>query len=121
MGQYIKVGTITATHGIKGEVKVYGDNPCFNSSFKDALYIDEKLMVEVHIKSVKTQNGKLIVSFKEFNDINQVEKYKNCGIFADRDTLEPLDEDEVYRYLIARQQKCPFYRQGDDYTLARKQ
>jgi 16S rRNA processing protein RimM len=53
-------------------------------------------MIEVHIKSVKTQNGRLIVSFKEFNDINQVEKYKNCGIYADRDTLEPLDEDEVY-------------------------
>lgn len=32
-----------------------------------------------------------------------------------------LDEDEVYRYLISRQSTCPFYRQGDDYTLARKQ
>jgi 16S rRNA processing protein RimM len=96
MGKYIKVGTITSTHGIKGEVKVFGDNPCFSTSFKDALYIDEKLMIEVHIKTVKNQNGKLIVSFKEFNDINQVERYKNCGIYADRDTLEPLDEDEVY-------------------------
>ena len=96
MGKYIKVGTITSTHGIKGEVKIFGDNPCFNTSFKDALYIDEKLMVEVHIKSVKNQNGKLIISFKEFTDINQVERYKNCGIYADRDTLEPLDEDEVY-------------------------
>ena len=66
MGKYIKVGTITSTHGIKGEVKIFGDNPCFNTSFKDALYIDEKLMVEVHIKSVKNQNGKLIISFKEF-------------------------------------------------------
>lgn len=96
MKDLIKVGTISSTHGIKGEVKVYGDNPCFSPSFKDALYIDEKLLVEVHIKSVRTQNGKLIVSFKEFNDINQVERFKNCPIYAKRDTLEPLDEDEVY-------------------------
>ena len=32
-----------------------------------------------------------------------------------------LDEDEIYRYLISKQTRCPFYRQGDDYTLARKQ
>ena len=32
-----------------------------------------------------------------------------------------LDEDEVYRYLVASQSRCPFYRQGDDYTLARRQ
>lgn len=32
-----------------------------------------------------------------------------------------LDEDEVYRILSSAKQHCPFYRQGDDYTLARRQ
>ncbi len=32
-----------------------------------------------------------------------------------------LDEDEVYRYLYSRQARCPYYRQGDDYTLSRRQ
>ena len=32
-----------------------------------------------------------------------------------------LDEDEVYRIRNSRSQHCPFYRQGDDYTLARRQ
>ena len=32
-----------------------------------------------------------------------------------------LDEDEVYRILTSRQNRCPYYRQGDDYTLARRQ
>ena len=32
-----------------------------------------------------------------------------------------LDEDEVYRILNSRSQRCPYYRQGDDYTLARSQ
>ena len=32
-----------------------------------------------------------------------------------------LDEDEVYRIMPSRSQHCPYYRQGDDYTLARRQ
>ena len=32
-----------------------------------------------------------------------------------------LDEDEVYRFFSSRQCRCPYYRQGDDYTLARRQ
>ncbi len=32
-----------------------------------------------------------------------------------------LDEDEVYRFFASGQSRCPYYRQGDDYTLARRQ
>ena len=32
-----------------------------------------------------------------------------------------LDEDEVYRIFSSKQCRCPYYRQGDDYTLARRQ
>ena len=32
-----------------------------------------------------------------------------------------LDEDEVYRIMTSRSQHCPYYRQGDVYTLARRQ
>ena len=32
-----------------------------------------------------------------------------------------LDEDEAYRLLSAPSAHCPYYRQGDDYTLARRQ
>ncbi len=32
-----------------------------------------------------------------------------------------LDEDEFYRAFSAPNGRCPYYRQGDDYTLARKQ
>ena len=32
-----------------------------------------------------------------------------------------LDEDEVYRLYTNPKARCPYYRQGDDYTLARRQ
>lgn len=96
MRKMIKVGTITSTHGIRGEVKVIGDNPCFSKDFEYPLYIDTSPVTRVHIKSVKNQNGKLIVGFKEFDNINQVECFKNMAILAMRDTLGELEEGEVY-------------------------
>ncbi len=35
--------------------------------------------------------------------------------------MQDLDEDEVYRIMTSNSSHCPFYRQGDDYTLARRQ
>ena len=32
-----------------------------------------------------------------------------------------LDEDEVYRLYTNPKRHCPYYRQGDEYTLARRQ
>jgi len=32
-----------------------------------------------------------------------------------------LDEDELYRFMTAPNAHCPYYRQGDDYSLARRQ
>ena len=32
-----------------------------------------------------------------------------------------LDEDEVYLFFACKQSRCPYFRQGDDYTLARRQ
>lgn len=92
----IKVGTITTTHGLRGEVKVIGDNECFSTSFKDDLFLDTNPMTVVHIKSVKVQGGKLIIGFKEFDDINQVERFRNIGIYAKRDSLPDLEDGEVY-------------------------
>lgn len=35
--------------------------------------------------------------------------------------MQDLDEDEYYRIMSSQSQHCPYYRQGDDYYLARKQ
>ena len=32
-----------------------------------------------------------------------------------------LDEDEVYHIMTSAKQRCPYYRQGDDYYWARRQ
>lgn len=32
-----------------------------------------------------------------------------------------LDEDELIKFMSDTFQECPYYRMGDDYTIARKQ
>ena len=35
--------------------------------------------------------------------------------------MQDLDEDEYVRIMTSQSKHCPYYRQGDDYYLARKQ
>ncbi len=35
--------------------------------------------------------------------------------------LMDLDEDEVYHICTSPNRRCPYFRQGDDYFLARRQ
>ena len=38
----------------------------------------------------------VILSFKEFNNINDIEKYKGCDLYVTRENAVPLKEDEFY-------------------------
>ena len=92
----IKIGYIRKEHGIKGELKIETTNSVFRKNFNKPLYIETNPLTEVHINTVKDANDVKIVSFKEFNDINQVLKFKGLNILANKEDLDPLEEDEYY-------------------------
>ena len=75
---FLQVGVITATHGIRGEVKVFPttDDP---ERFLDleTVYLDtgrEKKLLT--ISSVKFFKQFVILKFKEFDNINDVEPFE---------------------------------------------
>ncbi len=35
--------------------------------------------------------------------------------------IQDLDEDEVYRIQSSRSKMCPYFREGDEYAVAKKQ
>ena len=93
---YTIIGVITNTHGIRGQVKVfpYTDD---NNRYKllNKVYIgDEKL--EVHVNEVSFFKNLIIVGFKEFNNINQIIKFKDMGIYILDDDRMPLDDNRYY-------------------------
>lgn len=95
---YLQVGIITSTHGIKGEVKVF---PTTNDAKRftklKTAYIDlgtEKM--EIHIEQVKFFKKMVILKFKEFQDINEVERFKSKSILVSRDNAVKLEKDEYF-------------------------
>ena len=90
MEDFLQVGVITATHGIRGEVKVFPttDDP---ERFLDlkTIYLDtgrEKMLL--HISGVKF--------FKEFDNINEVEPFRKKSLLVTREQAVPLEEDEYF-------------------------
>ena len=93
---YIKVGKITNTHGIKGEVKVFPltDNIERFDDLKKVYLGDNKL--EVEIENVKYHKGLVIIKFKEFNNINDVLEFKDQFIYIDEKDKVELPKDHYF-------------------------
>lgn len=98
MEQLLQVGVITSTHGLKGEVKVYPttDYPERFEEIKEVLLAAGREKTLLHIQSVRYFKNLVILKFKEFNHINEIEKYKQCSLWVTRENATPLYEDEYY-------------------------
>lgn len=91
-----EIGKITTTHGIRGEVKVnnLSDFDRFKKGEKVFIIVnDEKINLTVEGVRGKMDN-KMIVKFKDFNNINEVLEYKGLTIYSE--TRGKLDKNEFY-------------------------
>ena len=98
MEQKLQVGIITATHGLKGEVKVYPttDDPGRFRRLKKVILDNGKVSVDLEIESVKYFKQFVILKFKGLDDIEQVEKYRKASLFVTRDNAVRLKKDEFF-------------------------
>ena len=100
MEDLLKVGVITTTHGIRGEVKVYPTTDA--DRFLDLEYVlldtgREKRKLE--IENVKYFKNLVILKFRGIDNINDIERYKRCPLLVERKDAVELEEDEYYKYL----------------------
>lgn len=96
--KYLQVGAITSTHGIKGEVKVFPttDDPRRYDELDEVFLDAGKELKVLHIQSVKYFKQFVIVKFKEFGDINEIEPFKGKNIYVDREHAVDLEDDEYF-------------------------
>lgn len=95
----IKVGILTNTHGLRGEVKVKITSDFWEERFaKNAvLYINvDGRTKELCVVNARLHKGMLIVKFKDYDDINQVEHWKGNALYIFKEQLHELNEDEAY-------------------------
>lgn len=98
MQEYLEIGQIVNTYGIKGFVKVvpFTDD---NKRFEDleTVYIEYKgNLIQMTIEEVSYSKNLVLLKFKEAPDINMVEKYKNCYLKIDRKDAVDLPEDTYF-------------------------
>lgn len=98
MEDMIRVGVISSTHGIRGEVKVFPttDIPERFLDLKKVFLKTRKEMLELEIQSVKFFKNMVILKFKGLDSINDIEKYRSCDLYVSREDAVDLDEDEYY-------------------------
>ncbi len=95
--EYVVIGKIVNTFGIKGELKVYSYTDFVKERFKKGskVYLSEKYL-PFEVNSCREHKGFLLVSFKDHEDINLVEKYKNMLIYKAKEDIKPLKKGEYY-------------------------
>ena len=102
MENYLRVGVISSTHGIGGEVKVFpttDDSQRFKK-LKKVLLDTGKEYLELEVERVRFFKQMVIVKFKGYNNINDIEKYKGKDLLVPRENAVPLAENEYFIYDI---------------------
>ncbi len=97
--ELITIGKIINTHGLNGTLKVKSFTDFKEQRYSEGtpLYIVfERDYIPVTVKSHKESKTIDLVTFNEFEHINQVEKFKGCDIVIDKELIHKLDEDEFY-------------------------
>ena len=98
MQEYFEIGQIVNTYGIKGFVKVvpFTDDVKRFEDLKQ-VYVDYKgNLILVNIEEVSYSKANVLLKFKEFPDINMVEKLKNCYIKIERKDAVKLPKNTYF-------------------------
>lgn len=108
MKEYITIGQIINTHGLKGELKVYPLTDDIRRFRKlKSVFIGE---VEKQVIWCKLQTDRVILKLEDINSIEEAEKYKGTYIKVSRKDAVKLPEG---RYFIVDIIGCTVYDEKD--------
>lgn len=98
MEKHLRVGVISSTHGVKGEVKIFPttDDPNRFKELKEVLLDTGKDLMPLEIEGVKFFKQMVILKFKGFDNIDDIEKYRGRDLLITRDNAVKLKEDEYF-------------------------
>lgn len=98
MDEYLEIGQIVNTNGLKGMVKV---NPFTDDMMRfeelEDLYIQYKgNLKKVKIEQVRYQKNQVLLKLEGINSIEEAENYRNCYLKIHRKDARNLEEDMYF-------------------------
>lgn len=98
MEQFLQVGVISSTHGVRGEVKVFPttDDAKRFKKLKSVILDTGREHMPLEVESVKFFKQFVILKFKGIDNINDIEKYKGKSLLVDRKHAVKLQKDEYF-------------------------
>ncbi|NBD22493.1 ribosome maturation factor RimM [Paenibacillus glycinis] len=103
--QWLSVGKLVNTHGIRGEVKVISQTDFPEERFAPNSVLrlineESGQQLDVEIVSAREQKGMFFLKLKGYDNINDVEKYKGWSLKVSKEDLVELEEGEYYHHQI---------------------
>ena len=99
-----RVGTIVNTHGIKGELRLIPITDFPEERFRPGakLYLKQKSgLKEFVVESSRAHKSFILLKFKGFDNINDVEQFVKSELFSDNEVAPELAEGEfMYSQII---------------------
>ena len=98
MENLLRVGVITSTHGVRGEVKVFPTTDDMNrfKKLKTVILDLGKEQMTLTIEQVKFFKNMVILKFKGLDNINDVEMWRQKDLLITRDQAVKLQPDENF-------------------------
>lgn len=96
MKQYLEIGKLNNTHGVKGELKMqlWCDDINYLKQL-DTLYLDENGLKSVKLLSVRPQKDIAIIKLDGIDTIEKAEMLKGRVLYCNRDDAQ-IDENANY-------------------------
>lgn len=98
MEEMLRVGVITTTHGVRGEVKVYPTTDNAERFLElEEIWLDTgKERLPLKIQNVKFFKNMVILKFEGYDDINAVQAWRQKDLLVTREQAVELQEDEYF-------------------------
>lgn len=98
MEKYLRVGVISNTHGIHGEMKIYSTTDDIRrfKKLKECFIDTGKEKIPVEVESCKFFKTMPILKFKSMNQINDVEGFKGKDLLVSREHAVKLQKNEFF-------------------------
>lgn len=98
MSEYMEIGQIVNTHGVKGEFKVIpSTDDAKRFELLKTIFVETKNgLVEFPITSVRYMKNFILLKLEGVEDMTEAEKHKTCLLKIPKEDALPLGENEYY-------------------------